>query len=98
MLFAQLDQTIEDRFPVAIACKVVVGDEVGGDAGTLVGANQALDVIGAAIARLAPLHVDDRTEAAAKWASASAVKGTDIAQVVADKFPRKIRGRLSFQA
>ena len=74
LIFAQVDQSIEDRFPVLVAGEVVVGDEEAADPGGVIGADDRLDVVGGAVARLAPLHVDDRAERALEWAAAPASK------------------------
>ncbi len=49
-LLAQFDQPVEDRFPVAIAGEIVVGDEEVADAIGDVDAHEGFDVIGGAIA------------------------------------------------
>src|SRR5262249_34416068 len=46
---AQHDQPVENRFPVSIACKVVVGNEKTPDALPQVAPDDALDVVGASI-------------------------------------------------
>ena len=48
-LLAQRDQAVEDRFPVLVAGEVVVGDEELVHALREVGADDALDVVGAAM-------------------------------------------------
>ena len=63
-LFAQLDQAIEDRLPVAVAREIVVGDEEARDVLFGIGAHDAFDIVGRAVARLAALHIDDGAEAA----------------------------------
>ena len=50
LFFAQLDQPIEDRLPVAITRKIIVGDEKTGDIARRVGAHDRLDVVGRAVA------------------------------------------------
>ena len=71
---AQLDQPVEDRFPVAIAGEIVVGDEKPRDALCRIGADDRLDVVGAAVTRYAALHVDDGAEAALKRAAAAGIE------------------------
>jgi hypothetical protein len=77
LAFAHLDEAVEDRLPVAVAREIVVGDEEAKDALSQVGAHQALDVVGVAPARFAPLHIDDRAKAALKRAAAPGVEGAD---------------------
>ena len=74
VLLAQFDQAIEDRLPVAVAGEIVVGDEKARDVLRGVGAHDRLDIVGGAIARLAPLDVDDGAEAALERAAASGVE------------------------
>src|SRR4029077_126913 len=74
VLLAQFDQAVEDRLPVAVAGEIVVGDEKAGDVLRGVGAHDRLDVVGGAIARLAPLDVDDGAEAALERAAAAGVE------------------------
>ena len=83
LLSPEVDQAIEDRLPVAVAGEIVVGDEVMGDALGVVGAHDRLDVVGAPIARLAALDVDDRAEAALEGTAATGVE----ARVMADDPP-----------
>ncbi len=58
VFFAQLDDAVENRFPVAIACEVVVGNEESGNPSVVAGPDQTLYIVGAAVARLPPLNVD----------------------------------------
>ena len=73
-VLAQLDQPVEDRLPVLVAREVVVGDEELGDALLGVGADDLLDVVRRAIARLAALHVDDGAERALERAAAPGIE------------------------
>ena len=77
---AHRDQAIEDRLPILVAGEIVVGDEEMIDALREIGANDRLDVVGRAIARLAPLHVDDRAERALERAAAPRVEAGDDAR------------------
>ena len=43
---AQLDQAVEQRLPVAVAGKIIVGDEESLDALSVVLAHDVLDVVG----------------------------------------------------
>ena len=72
--FAQFDQAVEDRLPIAVAGEIVVGDEEARDALSGVGAHDRLDVVGGSIARLPPLDVDDGAEAALERAAAPGVE------------------------
>ena len=66
LIFAQVDQPVEDRFPVHIAGEVIVGDEEPIDALCNVVANNLLDVICSPPPGLAALHIDDGAERAKK--------------------------------
>ena len=90
-LLAQRNQPVEDRFPVAVARQIVVGDEEVADAVGVIGAHKALDVVGGAIARLAALHVDDGAERAEEWAAASGVEARDDADRASDPVARQER-------
>src|SRR4029077_327837 len=61
---AQRDQTVEDRLPCLVAREIVVGDEEFVDTLRPGEADQMLNVIRGAEARLAPLHVDNGAERA----------------------------------
>src|SRR5208282_2672970 len=73
----QLDDAIENRLPVLVAREVVIGDEEAFHALRRVRPNQPLDIVGAAMARLAPLYVDDRAEAATEGASPARVEASE---------------------
>ena len=45
-LLAQFDQPVENRFPVAVAGKIVVGDEEVADAVSNIDAHERFDVVG----------------------------------------------------
>src|SRR5262249_24806779 len=96
-LFAQFNDAVEDRFPIAIAREVVVGDEVGGDAGAVIGTDNRFHVVGRAVARFASLHFDDGAEATVEGASAPRIEGADIAQILPNHTLRQVDGRLSFK-
>ena len=74
LVATQRDQAVEDRLPVLVAGEIVVGDEEVVDAVGEIGAHDALDVVGAAIAGLAALHVDDGAERALERAAAAGVE------------------------
>ena len=71
---AQLDDAIEDHLPVLVAGEIVVGDEEPVEAMRQVLAQQLLDVVRRAAARLAALHVDDGAERALVRAAAAGVE------------------------
>src|SRR6202044_3391965 len=73
-VLTQLDQAVEDRFPILVARKIIVGDEEFVDALRPIEAHQMLHVIGGTIARFAALHVDDRAERALVRTAAASVK------------------------
>jgi hypothetical protein len=70
----QLDDPVQDRFPILVAREVIVGNEIAFDPLRLIGANQPFDIVGAAEAGLAPLHINDGAEAAVKGASPPGVE------------------------
>ena len=88
---AQLDQAIEDSFPVAVAGEIVVGDEKAGDALRRIGAHNRLDVVGGAVARYAALHVDDGAEAALKRAAAAGIEARIFREHEPDQVARQDR-------
>jgi hypothetical protein len=71
---APLNDSIEDGLPILVAGEVVVGDEKAIDPLRPVGAQDAFDVVGAAPAGLASLHVDDGAERALERAAASGIE------------------------
>ncbi len=89
--FAQFDEAIEDRLPVAVAGEIVVGDKKARYALSCVGAHDRLDVVGGAIAGLAPLDVDDRAKAALKRAPAPGVEAGVMSGHSRDDGTRKDR-------
>jgi len=95
--FAHLYQPVEDRFPIAVAGKIVVGDEEAEDTLGEIGAHQALDIIGVAPARLAPLHIDDRAKAALERAAAPGVERADRFAVAPHDVERQERSGLLLQ-
>ena len=76
MVFTQIDDAIENRLPVAVARKVIVGDEE--TTNTLLGvlADQKFDVVGIAKARFSTLHVDDGAEATGERTTAAGIETT----------------------
>ena len=72
--FAELRQTIEDRFPVLIPSEIVVGHKEPVDALGGIRANDGLDLIGCAGAGFAALDVDDGAEAALKRTTSAGIE------------------------
>ena len=97
-LLAQFDQPVEDRFPVAIAGEIVVGDEEVADAIGDIDAHEGFDVVGRAIARFAPLHVDDGAERAEERTAAACVKTRDHAERAPDALGRHVGTGRAFEA
>ncbi len=94
---AHLDQAIEDCLPIAVARKIVVGDEKAEDALREVGAHQTLDIVGVAPARFAALHIDDRAKAALERAAAPGIERADRLAIAAHDIERQKRGYLLLQ-
>jgi hypothetical protein len=88
---AQLDDPVEDRFPVLVAGEIVVGDEERGDSLGEVAAQDALDVVGRAVARLAALDVDDGAERALERAAAAAVEARIVVEIAMNHLGRQDR-------
>ena len=93
LILAQFDQPVEDRLPVAVAGEIVVGDEEARDALRGVGAHDRFHVVRRAVARLAPLHVDDRAEGALERAAAPRVEARVVARDLGDHGLRQHRDR-----
>ena len=89
-LLAQRDHPIEDRFPVLVAGKIVIGDEKLVDALRHAGPHHALHVIGVAVPRLAALDIDDGAKAALEGTTPAGVAG-GIQQVASDHVARQQR-------
>ena len=92
------DQPVEDRLPVLVAGEIVVGDEEMVDALGEIGADDRLDVVGRAIARLAALHVDDRAERTLERAAAPGVETGHEPGGALDGRRRQHRHRRAFDA
>src|SRR6187431_2613405 len=69
-----MNQTIKDRLPILVACKVIVGDEKTSQPLGVIYAHDLLDVIRRATTRYSSLHIDDGTERALIRAAASRIK------------------------
>jgi hypothetical protein len=70
----EFDQAIEDRLPLLVAGKIIVGDEELVNAVRPVKPHEMLHVIRRAVARLAALHVDDCAERALVRAASARVE------------------------
>ena len=75
--FAQLDQPIEDRLPLSVAGKIIVGEEEARNAFRPVLADDVLDVVGRARARFAALDIDDGAERTLIRAAAPGIETAD---------------------
>src|SRR5207244_1555128 len=98
LALTHLDQAIENRLPIAVARKIVVGDEEAENTLGEVGAHQALDIVGVAPARLAPLYIDDRAKAALKRAAAPGIESADRLAIAPHNVERQKRCDLRLQA
>jgi hypothetical protein len=96
-LLAQRGEPVEDRFPVAVAGQIVVGDEEVAHAVGHIDAHQRFDVVGGAIARLAALHVDDGAERAQERTAASGVEARNHAERASHPLGRHVWLRRPFQ-
>ena len=91
LALAQLDQPVEDRFPIAVAGEIVVGDEKACNPLRRVGTHDRLDVVGSAVTRYAALHVDDGAEAALKRAAAAGIEARIFREHELDQIGRQNR-------
>ncbi len=90
LALAQVDDAIENGFPLPVAREIVVGDEEPRHALGQMRAQQLLDVVGAAVARLAALHIDDRAEAALERAAAPGIERADRRRIAPQPLRRQI--------
>ena len=97
VLLAQLDDAVEDRFPVLVAGEIVVGDEEAVDAVFEILAQDALDVIRTSAARFAALHIDDGAERALERTAAAGVEGRHVADGLAHRIAGQERRHRIFQ-
>ena len=88
---AQLDQPVEDRLPVAVPGKIIVGDEEPRDALRGVGAHDGFDIVGRSVARFAALHVDDGAKAALERTAAAGIETRIMADDPRHHFARQDR-------
>ena len=93
---AQMDDAVDDRFPVLVAREIIVGDEERPQALCVVRAHDLLDVFRRATARLAALHVDDGAERALVRAAAAGVEAGGTAGGALRAFDRHQRDRRAF--
>jgi hypothetical protein len=91
LAFAQFDQAVEDRFPVAVAREVIVGNEKPRNALRRIGANDGFDIVGTAVPRLASLDVDDRAKAALKRTATTGVEAGILRRYQRDHVSRQDR-------
>ena len=97
LLLAQFDQSIENRLPVLVAGEIVVRDEEARDVLSGVLPDDAFDVVGAPIARLAALNVDDGAERTLERTAAARVEGRQDAVVATNEAARQIGDGLLLQ-
>jgi hypothetical protein len=83
--------TVEDRLPVLVAREIAISDEEPVDAVLVVLAQDALDIVGAAAAGFAPLHVDDSAERALERTAAPGIEGRHVADGLAHRVARQER-------
>jgi len=83
--------TVEDRLPVLVAREIAISDEEPVDAVLVVLAQDALDIVGAAAAGFAPLHVDDGAERALERTAAPGIEGRHVADGLAHRVARQER-------
>src|SRR5262249_6269867 len=70
----QMDHSVEQRFPMAIAGEIVVGDKKPLDPLRVVLAYRSFEIVGGAEPAFPPLYVDDRAERALVGATAPEIK------------------------
>ena len=80
----QLDHAIKERFPMAIAGKIVVGHEEPPIASAVVFTDRALEIVRRAKPALAALHVDDRAERTLVGAATTEIEARQLAGNSAD--------------
>ena len=98
LVLLELDQPVEELFPVLVAGHVVVGDEERRDALLVVLADDRFEVVGAAEAALAALHVDDGAERALERAAAAEIEARLAALVAGERRRRQMRRRRALDA
>ena len=93
LVLLELDDAVEELFPMAVARHVVVGDEERRDALLVVLADDRFEIVGVAEAALAALHVDDGAERALERAAAAEVEARLLALVARQRGRRQMRRR-----
>src|SRR6185437_7488892 len=96
-VLTQLDDAVEYDLPVLVAREIVVGDEEAVQSVGDVAADDLLDVVGRAAARLAALHVDDGAERSLVGAAAAGVEARLGAAGALDALARQKRDWRAFE-
>src|SRR5437879_1033092 len=73
-IFAQLNDSIEDSFPILVACEVIVGNEKTMNALREIPADDLLNVRRRTTARFPSLHVDDCAERTLEGAASAGIE------------------------
>ena len=94
---AQRDHPVEQRFPVAVAGEIVVGDEEALDALRDIRADDGFQIVRRAETALAPLHVYDGAERALIGTAASEIDAGQRTRRAAHVLLRQDRRRLALQ-
>ena len=98
LVLLQLDEPVEEVFPMLVAGHVVVSDEERRDALLVVVADDRFEIVGCAEAALAALHVDDGAERALERAAAAEIEARHAALVARQRRRRQARRRGAFEA
>src|SRR5260370_10132067 len=91
IFFSELDDAVEDGFPILVAGEIVGGEEVVAYPLRVAAANYALDIVRGAIAGFAALHIDDAAEAARIRAAAPGVETSELPGIARDVALRQVR-------
>ena len=94
---AQMDEAIEQQFPISIAREIVIGNEESLDALRMILAHDLFEVVGRAEAAFAALHIDDGTERTLVGTAATEVDAGKRTRSTSHVLARQKRGRLSSQ-
>src|SRR5580704_6151212 len=94
-LVLELDHAVEKDLPVAVAGKIVIGDEEPVDALRVIGADDLFEIVGGAEAALAPLHVDDGAKRTLVGAAAAEIDARIGSGGALDMLARQDRRRLA---
>ena len=98
LVLLQLDEPVEEVFPMLVAGHVVVGDEERRDALLVVLADDRFEIVGGAEPALATLHVDDGAERALERAAAAEIEARHAALVARQRRRRQMRRGGAFEA